>query len=102
MDNFKHEPLIVTKNKDGKIEFTEEELKNLIKTAYTNGFVDGTIMGGVKKEENPPNTINYPPYISPTIRPTYPEPPIQWDWNKWYCFSDVISPDSFVTIKEID
>lgn len=34
-------PIIVTKNTDGKLDLTEEQLEKLIDCAYHNGYEDG-------------------------------------------------------------
>ena len=39
--NNSYEPIIVSKDKDGKIVLTEEELKVYLKQAYENGYAQG-------------------------------------------------------------
>lgn len=51
------------KNKDGKIEFTEYELKKLLDEIYKEGYADG-------KNQNYVYTTPYTPY-SPYITPIY-------------------------------
>lgn len=74
MKDYKFTPIIVVKDKDGKIEITEEKLKEMLQDAYNNGYEDG-------KNSNP---VVYPitTPITP-ISPTIPQP--YWDWNKPYC-----------------
>ncbi len=56
--------VVVEKNKDGKIEFTKEELQKMLDDAYCQGYADGS-----RKYD----TITYPSWISTvTNDPTIP------------------------------
>lgn len=72
-----YEPIIVAKEKDGKILLTEEELSELLKKAYDNGYAEGMArMPIITQPTNPaPN-----PYTPPSIpvSPTYPNSPFWW------------------------
>ena len=79
MKDYKFTPIILKQDKDGKIEITEEKLKEMLKDAYNNGFEDG-------KNANPAVYPIVSPATSITpVSPTIPQP--YWDWSKPYCGS---------------
>lgn len=79
MKDYKFTPIILVQDKDGKIEITEEKLKEMLKDAYNNGFEDG-------KNANPVVVPTYPtPPLTTPISPTIPQP--YWDWSKPYCLA---------------
>lgn len=65
--------VIVEKNKDGKIEFTKEELQKMLDDVYTQGYTDG---------KGRYETITYPSY-------------------PWYTLTNKASTDS-ITLKSTD
>lgn len=53
--------IVIEKNKDGKIEFTKEELQKILDDVYSQGYADGS-----KKYD----TITYPSYPNLTYTTT--------------------------------
>lgn len=74
MKDYKFTPIILVQDKDGKIEITEEKIKEMLKDAYNNGFEDG-------KNANP---VVYP--ITTPIDPQkyYYDTRPYW-YDKTYC-----------------
>lgn len=87
MDKYEFTPIIVTKDEKGNLLITEEQLKQMIKEAYTNGY----IAGQCSKQEKPiiyRDTPQPVPYIPPFEDP-YKTAPFWYD--KFYCISDITS-----------
>jgi hypothetical protein len=66
-------PIIVTKDADGKITFTEDELVKLLEEAYQNGYDIGYKEG--KASATPitvPSYPSYPTWLNPTVDKTPP------------------------------
>ena len=90
MSDYKFTPLIVEKDKNGKILIDEEKLKELLREAYSNGYVDGQIASSKESPTitQPYNPMPYVPDIVPTtptvpISPYYPPTSPFW-YEKWY------------------
>ena len=88
MENYKFTPIIVEKDKNRKILIDEEKLKELLKEAYTNGYMDGQA-SNIKGSPTPYNPIPYVPDVVPTtpttpISPYYPSTSPYW-YEKFYC-----------------
>lgn len=83
-NNYKFTPIIVEKNKNGKIELSEDKLKELLGEAYRNGFIDGQI-SAIK--DNNPTIYPQPQSIPLPLVPDTPQMPNFW-WDKFYCVSD--------------
>lgn len=66
--------VVIEKNKDGKIEFTKEELQKMLDDVYTQGYTDG---------KGRYDTITYPSY------------PI------WYTTTNTTSKDT-ITLNDTD
>ena len=96
MNDYKFTPIIVEKDKNGKLLIDEEKLKELLMEVYSNGYVDGQL--AISKEVSPttipsqpynPTPYNPTPYY-PDIVPTTPTIPISPYWQspfwyeKWY------------------
>lgn len=86
MSEYKFTPIIIEKNKDGKLILDEEKLKELLREAYSNGYVDGQIASA--KQSPIPTTLPYVPDVVPTtptipISPYYPPASPYW-YEKWY------------------
>lgn len=58
--------IIVKDVKDGKIQLTEQEIKDMVRRAYTEGYWDGKRSGTGGFWYNDP--LNIPPYITTTSR----------------------------------
>ena len=82
-NDYKFTPIIVEKNKDGKIELTEDKLKELLTEAYRNGFVDGQI-SSIKDN---PSVYPQPQSIPLPLVPDTPKMP-EFYWDKFYCLSN--------------
>lgn len=93
MSEYKFTPIIIEKDKNGKLVLDEEKLKELLKEAYSNGYVDGQL---ANSKEVSPTTIPSQPYTPmpyiPDVVPTTPTVPISpyypptnpfW-YEKWY------------------
>ena len=92
MSDYKFTPIIVEKDKNGKILIDEEKLKELLREVYNNGYADGqssmqkTInIPPITTPTSPYNPIPYVPDVVPTT-PTIPIPSPFW-YEKWYCTS---------------
>ena len=93
MSEYKFTPIIIEKDKDGKLVLDEEKLKELLKEAYNNGWNDGWTSGNAAKTTTTPTTSPYNPMpYQPDIVPTTPTIPISpyypptspfW-YEKWY------------------
>lgn len=90
MSDYKFTPIIVTKDEKGNIIIDEEKLKEMLKEAYSNGFLDGQLstnndnkLPSIAAPAKPYNPIPYVPDIVPTT-PTIPVPGPFW-YNNWYC-----------------
>lgn len=94
MSEYKFTPIIIEKDKDGKLVLDEEKLKELLKEAYSNGYADGQL-ASIKESPattQPYNPIPYYPDVVPTI-PTVPIspywPPTSPYWyERFYCVSN--------------
>ena len=88
MENYKFTPIIVEKDKNGKLLIDEEKLKELLMEAYSNGYVDGQLSNS---KEVSPTTIPSQPYTPmpyhPDIVPTTPTVPSPFWYEKFYCVS---------------
>ena len=89
MSDYKFTPIIIEKDKDGKLVLDEEKLKELLKEAYSNGYVDGQL---ANSKEIPttinPTTVPYNPTpYYPDIVPTTPTVPLPFWYDKFYCVS---------------
>jgi hypothetical protein len=73
-----YEPIIVVKDEQGNIKITEDQLKEMLKQAYNNGFAAGQLI-------SPTPTIVYP-QIDKSNQP--PHSPFWYDWNKIYCVAN--------------
>lgn len=76
-----YEPIIVVKDEQGNLKITEEQLKEMLKQAYTNGFAAGQL-------SVPQPTVVYP-QIDKSNQP--PHSPFWYDWNKIYCVAGGIT-----------
>lgn len=89
MGNYKFTPLIVEKDKNGKILIDEEKLKELLREVYNNGYADGQL---ANSKEVSPTTIPSQPYTPtpyyPDIVPTTPTVPSPYWYENWYCISE--------------
>ena len=68
-------PIIVVKDADGKITFTEDELVKLLEEAYQNGYDVGCKEGRVSVPITVPSCPTYPSYptwLNPTTGKTPP------------------------------
>ena len=93
MSEYKFTPIIIEKDKNGKLVLDEEKLRELLREAYSNGYVDGQL---ANSKEVSPTTIPSQPYTPmpyhPDVVPTTPTVPIPpyyppaspyW-YEKWY------------------
>ena len=73
------EPIIIVanKNKDGKLEFTEEQIIDIVRSAYEAGKRSAYIITPINPSPNP--TPNYPTYPYYPYYPYYPT--ITWSSN---------------------
>ena len=92
MEDYKFTPIIVEKDKNGKLLIDEEKLKELLMEAYSNGYVDGQL---ANSKEVSTTTIPSQPYIPtpyyPDIVPTTPTVPSPYWYEKFYCISNIIN-----------
>jgi len=84
MKDYKFTPIILVQNKDGKIEITEEKLKEMLQDAYNNGYQDG-------KDSQPIVCPTYP--TQPLVPPTSPTTPLPYWYDKPYCTGTGIPVD---------
>ena len=93
-NNYKFTPIIVEKNRNGKIELSEDKLKELLAEAYKNGFVDGQI----SSLKDNPSIYPQPQSISLPLVPDTPKMP-EFYWDKLYCLSnaDVLKGEAYET-----
>ena len=91
MSDYKFTPIIVEKDKNGKILIDEEKLKELLMEAYSNGYIDGQLSNS---KEVSPITIPSQPYnpmpYYPDVVPTTPTVPSPFWYDKFYCVSGEI------------
>lgn len=84
MDKYEFTPIVVVKDEKGNLLITEDKLKEMLKEAYTNGFLAGQL----SKSDSSPTIIQpaqpYIPYIPPYQEP-YKTTPF-W-YEKFYCIS---------------
>ena len=72
--------IVANKNKDGKLEFTEEQIINIVRSAYEAGKRSNYIISPINPSPNPtPNYPNYPTYPYYPYYPYYPT--ITWSSN---------------------
>lgn len=76
MNKMDYEPIIVTKNAEGKIILSEEELIKIVKQAYSKGVTDGVVSGRVTQKSPIMPSNPYP--IETPINPVQPISPIIW------------------------
>ena len=85
MDKYEFTPIIVTKDEKGNLLITEDKLKEMLKEAYTNGFLAGQI----SKTDNSPTIIQpTQPYTPLPYTPSYePYKTTPFWYDKFYCIS---------------
>ena len=76
MNKMDYGPIIVTKNAEGKIILSEEELIKIVKQAYSKGVTDGVVSERAT-QKNPIMPSNPYPIETP-INPVQPISPIIW------------------------
>lgn len=89
MSEYKFTPIIIEKDKDGKLVLDEEKLKELLKEAYINGYVDGQISNAKDSPTIIPSQPYTPTPYYPDIVPTTPTVPSPFWYEKFYCVSNV-------------
>ena len=84
MSEYKFTPIIIEKDKDGKLVLDEEKLKELLKEAYSNGYADGQLVNSKTATPCYPDVVPTTPTVP--ISPYYPPTSPCW-YEKWYCIS---------------
>ena len=78
--------LLVEANKNGKYEFTKEELQELLDKVEQEAFEQGVSFGQKVQESKEKRVGFYAPAPSKPVR--------DWDWNEVTCKSTVTDPNT--------
>lgn len=95
MSEYKFTPIIIEKDKNGKLILDEEKLKELLREAYNNGWNDGWASGNAAKTTTPiTSPYNPQPYVPDTVpttptMPITPYNPMPFWYDKFYCISNI-------------
>ena len=85
MDKYEFTPIVVVKDKKGNLLITEDKSKEMLKEAYTNGFLAGQL----SKTDNSPTIIQPTQPYTPLPYTPYQEPykTTPFWYEKFYCIS---------------